>query len=254
MSTPVPPESPFSRERREAYVRSAQQPATSEAAQPTAHVGTLRAHPFEAYPVLIGLGGLKESGKDTVADILATAADVMKMGMSDVLAAALYVLNPIIEDTNGGRFVRYQGLVDAVGYTEAKTIPEVRRLLQLLGTEVGRNLIHPDVWITATRARIEAEMRRGTSVILTGVRYPNELWLVRDMNGVSVHVSRPDSPFTAEVRAKASKQESHTSETSLAASDFDVTLTNDGSLSDLRVKSLLLLETVLTVRDRRNRS
>ena len=37
------------------------------------------------YPILIGLGGRKESGKDTVADFLAAADDVVKIGMSDSL-------------------------------------------------------------------------------------------------------------------------------------------------------------------------
>lgn len=219
-------------------------------------------HAPRTAPILLGLGGLKASGKDAVADILAISSPhIVKMGMSDVLADALYTLNPLIPGVSFPErdTMRYADHVDVVGYTQAKTHPEVRRLLQSLGTEVGRDLLSPTLWVDALRLRIEHAMAKGSSVVLTGIRYPNELWLVRALNGVSVYVTRPslteskqestpDLTFRQYPSVLPADLDSHTSETSVGPDDFDARLANDGTLADLRTKTLLLLETVLTVR------
>lgn len=214
------------------------------------------------YPILIGLGGRKESGKDTVADFLAAADDVVKIGMSDSLHETLLTLDPWVYVSTADEallsaeqqdalythwaqgLARYSEIHAALGYTEMKKISEVRRLLQVMGTEVGRDMISPTLWADLARAKASRLLADGTSAVLTGIRFANELWLVRELGGVSVFVER----------AGLRNEDSHRSETEVGPEDFDVVLDNDGTLDDLRTKTLLLMDTVLTIREERSRA
>lgn len=175
-------------------------------------------------PTLIGIGGALAAGKDTVGDHLVAKHGFTKLFMSDPLARALELLNPVLEVDHDGYKTRYSRLLAEVGYTKAKEHPEVRRLLQVLGTEVGRNLIGENTWVDIAGRSIDEQLlgaRR--SVVITGIRFRNELEMIRRRGGILLYVSRP----------AAATSSSHASETSLKSSDFDETVLNAGSLKDL---------------------
>lgn len=174
------------------------------------------------YPNVIGLGGKLMSGKDTVADYLVERYGYVKQGMSDVLASVVYTLNPLVESF-GGNPVRYQWLVNQMGYTEAKKNPEVRRLLQVFGTEIGRKMFGEDFWVAQAEARIHAQLDLGNRVVLTGVRYENELQMIQFM-GKAWWIDRPGFGDTG----------SHASENSVDPGRFDRTVTNNGSIRELQ--------------------
>lgn len=182
---------------------------------------------------LIGIGGKLASGKDTVADYLVAEHGWVKFGMSDALGDALYELNPIIDtkinrDGESDRIVPayYRPLVDRVGYVEAKTNPEVRRLLQVLGTEVGRKMIDENVWVDIILRRIASAQVEGYNVIVTGIRFQNEIAMIRRIGGEGWWVDRPglDTPEGAA---------SHSSENGVSLTDFDLLLSNSGTLTQL---------------------
>lgn len=212
---------------------------------------------------LIGLGGLKESGKDAVADWLVENKNFVKFGMSDDLNAAMLILNPWIKPSFpvyvGARRlktwepIRYRELHDAVGYVEAKRHDEVRIFLQDLGTGVGRNMLGEDIWVDAVRRKILEELDAGKNVVLTALRFPNELAMFDDIPGITAWVER-----SAESRSKGLKEplstwstteaseaateahratESHVSENSVNASQFDIVINNDGTLEELYAKA-----------------
>jgi hypothetical protein len=168
---------------------------------------------------LIGLGGRLRAGKDTVADVLVEHHGFRKMGMSDALADALYVLDPVIPTG-----IRYSAFVRRVGYVEAKKNPEVRRLLQKLGTEVGRDMIGTNVWVDIIEARIRASLAAGIPVAVTGIRFPNEVTMIHRVGGTLVWVSRPEADNAAPA---------HASETSVNVAHFDIDMQNDGTLDEL---------------------
>jgi hypothetical protein len=56
----------------------------------------------------------------------------------------------------------------------------VGRLLQLFGTEVGRELCRDDLWIRP----VERQVERATLAIISDVRFPNELAFVQGRNGL----------------------------------------------------------------------
>lgn len=182
---------------------------------------------------VILLGGLLTAGKDEVADHLVTHYGFKKLGMSDTLAEALYVLNPVIDwDYVTGHHVRYRTVVDRVGYVEAKRNPEVRRLLQTLGTEVVRNMLGENLWVEATAKKISS-LLPWNDVVLTGVRFPNELVLREKFEGVAVWVDRPGLSTG-----------DHSSEALLRPEEFNYVLDNSGTLEDLYRATDALLDRI----------
>ena len=181
---------------------------------------------------LIGLGGRLRAGKDAVADHLVAKHGFVKLGMSDALHEALLAIDPIVEcwDAAMGGEERYSDLIKRDGYVEAKKNPEVRRLLQKLGTEVGRDMIYEDVWADIMARKVDALHAEGKDVVVTGVRFPNEVDMVRGVYGKAVWIERPTAGETS----------SHASESSVSAEDFDVVIHNTGTLDDLYVMVDLL--------------
>lgn len=180
---------------------------------------------------LIGLGGKLRSGKDAVADHLVETYGFVKIGMSDALHEAMLVLDPIVEVEQGwdyGEAVRYSTLIAVDGYVEAKKRPEVRRLLQQLGTEVGRDMIDENVWVDIIARKINVHLTAGTSVAVTGLRFLNELTMVRTFAGQAWWIDRPG--------LEPAQASTHASENGVTGSLFDRTIVNDGTLEDLYAK------------------
>jgi hypothetical protein len=178
-------------------------------------------------PLLIGIGGRLAAGKDTVGDHLVDTHGFKKLFMSDPLAQALELLNPIIGVDYDGYRVRYARLAAEVGYTAAKQHPEVRRLLQTLGTEVGRNLIGENTWVDIAARNIDEERHiNRQAIVITGIRFKNELEMIRKRGGILLFVERPDM----------GNQSSHASEITLQPRDFDDIIVNAGSLEQLYAK------------------
>ena len=210
----------------------------------------------EPLPPLIGIGGLKGHGKDAAADFLVEDHGYIKTFMSEPLTAALSLIGPrgpwvrldfdIAPDILAGDCIRYVDLIERVGYTAAKEHRDAREYLQGLGTEVGRNMIHEQVWVEMAEKKIQSARTAGHPVVLTGVRYQNELELVRQLGGVTVWVERTSwpqkasHPLTEAIDAALEPQgdttATHSSETSLTADDFEIHIENAGTLEDLRAK------------------
>jgi hypothetical protein len=137
----------------------------------------------------IGITGYAGSGKDVVADVLVETFGFRKVNMSDALDRYLQILNPIIQIefvTDGDYFpriapVRYADLRATTDLTEAKKIPEVRQLLQRLGTDVGR-AIDPEMWVN----ELNKEADKHRHVVTTGIRFIEEV----DPLDVLIHVDR----------------------------------------------------------------
>ena len=106
--------------------------------------------------------------------------------------------------------------------------------MQKFGTEACRNGIADNIWIAALEKRIQAY----DDVVITDVRFPNEIAFVRSVGGVIVRVKRGADP-TPEELAKM-----HISETAWNDITPDYCIINEGTVEDLKnnVKSTLTLE------------
>ena len=175
---------------------------------------------------LIGLGGYAYAGKDAFADVLEKNLGWHKTYMSKALRESLEVLNPIVDMdfyTGSVKITRFKDIVDLLGYEKAKENREVRALLQRMGTEVGRKMFSEDFWLDLCFKDAVKQLEAGRNVVITGIRYPNELFAIQSLSGTSVWITRPENHAVNE----------HSSDNSLTPEDFDYTFKNEGTLEDL---------------------
>jgi hypothetical protein len=164
---------------------------------------------------LIGISGAAGAGKDLLASHLAPFGYV-RVAFADPLRDMALAIDPLVDvwDDVGGIRLYLSDLVSDFGWDEAKRNPEVRRFLQRLGTEGVRNFFGADTWVRLAEERI-ADLG-DVPVVITDVRYPNEVDMVRRLGGLWVWVNRPD----------AAAVPGHASETSLDPADADVVIHN----------------------------
>ena len=113
---------------------------------------------------------------------------------------------------------------------DIRTTP--RHILQTLGTEWGRDCIHPEVWLMCWERIAQRSLDSGVPVVCDDLRFPNEADLIRRLGGELWTIARPN----------ASATKPHSSEGGLDDyTFFDRRIINDGTLLDLygRVKSIL---------------
>lgn len=199
--------------------------------------------------MIIGLTGKKGSGKSEVAKYLTRAEDYTEISLAEPIREALYRLDPIIEGvetSNGG--VVHVGLcdvIDAIGWDAAKReYPEVRRLMQVFGTEVGREQFGPDVWVhKAYEAILNVPFAplRERNVVISDVRFFNEANSVQGLNwldGGPGVIVRVESDVVGE-----GDGDSHASEREQVGIKADYVLHNNGTdLLDLHDNIARMME------------
>ena len=95
-----------------------------------------------------------------------------------------------------------------------------RVAMQTLGTEWGRNLISPDVWVNLWAIAAEAVLDEYMGVIADDVRFQNECDIIHSMNGLVIKINRPDHGPS-----------SHESESNHLKYDYEIM--NSGRIPDL---------------------
>lgn len=161
---------------------------------------------------IIGLSGYAQAGKDSVGRVLVQMYGFERIAFADVLREVLYRLNPVVRHSDG-RISRVAKLVDKIGWDQAKQWSEVRKLLQRLGTEAGREVLGQDVWVNAALAQIKP----GGKYVITDVRFPNEADAIKAAGGEVWRILRrgePGAPGTGPAN-------DHPSETALNGYLFD---------------------------------
>lgn len=163
--------------------------------------------------MLIGFTGQAHSGKDTAASHLVNGprrykqyafAQPMKEACKVIFGWDERHVNGVLKDVVDPRY---------------GTSP--RKALQTLGTEWGRDIINPSIWLI--RAQIEIAKHR--DLVITDVRFDNEAELIRSSGGIIVKVTRED---TTGVMA-------HSSEAGIKWELIKHVVTNNGTITDLHV-------------------
>jgi hypothetical protein len=166
---------------------------------------------------LIGLCGYAGSGKDEAAKGL-VADGWERVALADAVREALVALNPIVQSVHQG-MCALSGLISEVGgWSGAKEFPDIRRLLQRMGTEAGRDIHGQDCWVNIARRKILAT---SSDVVVTDIRFANEAAMIRDLGGVLIRIERPGVGPVNE----------HVSE--VMPFEADHTLLNDASIEQL---------------------
>lgn len=173
---------------------------------------------------LIGLSGYAGSGKDEAGYVLEELG-YEKVSFAGPLKQAIYTLNPIVADRSD-RSV--QDVIDEFGWDDAKRMfPELRRLLQAMGTEVGRNMFGSNFWVDLAFKNI----KEGKKYVFTDCRFLNEALAIKECNGSIIRITRSgNEPVNP-----------HISEVALNGYDFDGEIINDGTLFEFHQKVLELV-------------
>jgi hypothetical protein len=174
--------------------------------------------------MIIGLAGFAQSGKDTLAKILIEEYGFTKIAFADTIRVALYTLNPIVKDDG----LRLQKLVDDEGWEKAKLTPEVRRLLQVFGTEVGRSLLGDQVWVELAMRKLVGN----GNFVFTDVRFISEAEAIRKHHGFIWRINRDG----------VEPMNNHSSETELLEYFYDAVIDNNRSIGELRTEVDFLLK------------
>lgn len=199
--------------------------------------------------MIIGLVGFIGSGKGTVGDILETQGffkDSFAKPLKDACSIMFGWPREMLEgDTEVSRKWREEPdsfWSEKFGYTFTP-----RLALQLMGTEAGRNVFHQDVWVISLLNRA-----KGKDVVVTDVRFKNEINYIQQNGGVIVRVRRGEEPewyklaedaaagFSSAIMGMKDKG-IHQSEWDWIGSEFNYTIDNDGTVNELgnKVKELL---------------
>ena len=170
--------------------------------------------------LLIGFTGPPGCGKNAAADHLVAHHDFRQVAFADAIRQAVLTLDPWVDT-----FYRLREVVRAWGWETAKrNSPEVRRLLQVFGTEVGRDMLGPEVWINQVFKKLDT-FPADQSVAITDVRFPNEADALWARGGFLVRLNRDTSQHRGVM--------DHRSETESAALVADHTMPNHATLDDL---------------------
>jgi len=141
---------------------------------------------------LIGVTGYAKHGKDSTGKVLQKHFGYKRYAFADQLKEMALVLNPIIP--NEPYADRLYTVVQDQGWDKAKENPEIRRFLQVLGTEAVRDFLGADAWVRALSKRMHEDDVFGvtadgvdldphTKIVITDVRFPNEADWVRKVGG-----------------------------------------------------------------------
>ena len=156
-------------------------------------------------------------------------------------------------------------IVEELGHERIKK-PTYRLLLQELGTEALRNVIHENVWVNSLFSDYKDEWDGMNTYnntdklpkwIITDTRFPNELKAVKDRGGLTINIVKrmdwknPDGSYTkyhvGSMLDKRVNGERHASETALSNCDFDEVIYNEGDIEDLisEVRKILIKHKIL---------
>jgi hypothetical protein len=195
--------------------------------------------------MIIGIAGFQGSGKDTIADYLCNIygfkRDSFAATLKDAVAAVFGWDRELLEGrTRESRAWREQ--VDP-WWANRLNMPELtpRYVLQVWGTEVARKSFHDDIWI----ASLENKLRKtNNDIVISDVRFPNEIRAIRNADGVVIRVKRGPEPEwfalaeivnlgpTKNTKWRLSKNQLdaygiHASETAWIGTEFDAVIDNN---------------------------
>ena len=154
---------------------------------------------------LIGIHGKKRAGKDTAGKIIQEQLGFKIDSFADPLRKFGLMTFGINEENR-------EQLIESIGVSG-------RQVLQLVGTEVGRN-INQNFWIEALRFRNPSL----ENIIITDVRFNNEAEFITSNGGKILKIVRPS----------LESSDNHASEIPIDDKYVDSTIINDSSIDSYR--------------------
>lgn len=167
---------------------------------------------------IIALCGRKGSGKDEVAKILYRHKNIKFASPIKDMSRVMFKAQGL-DDREIDQYVDGEHKEDATRFLNGKSC---RYLQQVIGTEMGRDLISDTIWCDIAERAITSY---SGDVIVTDMRFPNEFAMLKRLGAVTARVERDveDNEYSA-----------HESEKYIAGFDVDVIIDNNYSLETLK--------------------
>jgi hypothetical protein len=192
--------------------------------------------------MIIGIAGFQGSGKDTIADYLCNIygfkRDSFAATLKDAVAAVFGWDRELLEGrTTESR--QWRETVDS-WWANRLGMPDLtpRLVLQKWGTEVARKAWHDDTWIASLENKLT---KSHNDIVITDVRFPNEIKAIKDAGGVVIRVIRGPEPAWYDIALAANNNPQpnastkilsnlgiHPSEWAWIGTDFDAVINNNG--------------------------
>lgn len=177
--------------------------------------------------LVVAISGAAGAGKDTAANALRDRRGFSKAQFAGPLKAGLCAMfdwDPKLIENREWKEAVFQDIGKSP-----------RQMMQTLGTEWGRELVNPDLWLLLAKRQIESARRSGApGIVFSDCRFPNEARLVREEGGQVILVQRPDVAAIA----------AHVTEAGLPQDLIDGIAFNKGSVEDLGNGLIEMLEFV----------
>lgn len=195
-------------------------------------------------PTFVVIFGNSANGKDTFADLLAPLlpGEAFRTSFAAPLKeAALNLLGIPLEVSYG------EASVKESAFYYGKT---ARHWLQWLGTEVGREQIHRDVWVHRLADHSLERRHAYPFVVVSDGRFENERVGLRDYLGnrgrvFNVLIHRPSMPIPGADAHKSEAEVADLRRRALADEPlFDAVVANSGSKLDLSLEAARLAEKI----------
>jgi hypothetical protein len=174
---------------------------------------------------VVGLSGYARAGKDTAAAWYVENHGYTRMSFADPIREALAKINPTVEVEGLGhmKIQSHLHLSESIGHNGWEFLkehaPDIRGMLQRLGTEVGREMFDADFWVDYALDNAPD----GSKIVFADCRFPNEANAIRALGGKVIRINRPG----------VSAVNAHISETALDDYPFDVIIENVGDIETL---------------------
>ena len=208
-------------------------------------------------PNVVGICGLIGSGKDTLASCLIQELGYTKMSFADALKDVVSNVfgwnRQLLEgDTKESRDWRNQ--VDEWWSNRLGIEVTPRLALQLVGTNLFRNVLHRDIWVACLERRLYTMLAQGKKVVVSDCRFQNELDAIKQAGGITIKIHRGMMDLevhTLAMHAAQGEKEAiellenkgiHASEWNVMTCQVDYLLHNDDTISILCDKAKAILQ------------
>ena len=197
--------------------------------------------------MIIGIAGFLGSGKGTLGDILIQEHGFRSIAFADAVKDAVAAIfkwpRELLEgDSVASRYFREK--VDPYWSEKFGYDVTPRYMLQLMGTEAGRDVFDSNLWVYVVEKTIMESP--DSNFVITDLRFPNESTIIKRMGGHTIRVIRGPEPIWFETAAKDNLTNTnsmsilfptvHRSEYSLCGYEFDRVIENNGTIEDLKTK------------------
>lgn len=174
-------------------------------------------------PIVVGIAGYKGAGKSTLANYLADRGFVV-LAFADPVYEALSSIFEVPRGVLEDQSTKKMQMDALLGVSP-------RYALQTLGTEWGRDFIHPDIWVELCMRRVQKLLNHGCSVVVSDVRFDNEATALRSIGGYIVEVKRegcapPPKTFLQKVLSLIGIQSGHRSDAGVSTNLVDADIYN----------------------------